>query len=159
MGGWIDLQGAVESEDDFGAGGKFLLAIVLEPPDSGDSGAYTQADDCAYAATDNGSGDYGAGGGEADGCSRGSGMDVADDGAFAVDVGVVEVVEVRDVAVDFIGGAVGEADAVWLEADGGGAGDAAASVDLADATVDDASLRQKNDAVAADVRGEGCGEP
>ena len=121
MCGWVDLEGCVEGEHYFGAGGEFLLTIVLEPPDSGDSGSYSKTDDRTDATADDGSGDDGAGGGEADCGSCGSGMNVADDGAFAVHVGVVEVVEVGDVCVDFVGGAIGEADAVWLEADGGGA--------------------------------------
>lgn len=116
-----DLQRGVECEGHLCTGGECLLAIVIEPPDSGDSGTYTEADDGSYSSADDGSSYDGAGGGEADGCRGGSGMDVAHDGAFAVDVGVFDVVEVGDVGCEFIGCTVGKADAVRLEANGRGA--------------------------------------
>jgi hypothetical protein len=142
--GGVDVQGGVEGEDYLGAAGEFLLAIVLEPPDSGYSGTYAETDDRTYAAADDGTRDDSGSGGEADRCCCGSGMNVADDGAFVVDVRVIEVVEVRDFGSEFVDGAVGEADAVWLETDGGRAGDAAAAVNLCDAAVDEASGGEQN---------------
>lgn len=156
VGGGVELEGVVEREGYFGASGQLLLTIMVEPPDRHGASANTQTDDSTHAAANHGSGDDCACG-DTKGCG-GSGVSVADDGAFVVDMRCFEVVEVDDFGIEFISGAVGKADAVRLEADGRWASDGAATVDLRDATVDEASGGEQNDTVAADVGGESCSE-
>ena len=139
MRGGVELQRGVEGKDNLCAGGEFLLAIVLEPPDGGGSSAHAQTNAGSNGSGDDGPGNNGSGGGEADGCGCLAGVSVAHNRAFVIHVGVGVVVEVGDFGADGIDGAVGQADGVRLETDGGGTADAAATVDVGDAAVDDAS--------------------
>ena len=63
---------------------------------------------------------------------------------------VGEVVEIDELGVEAMRGAVGEGDEVGLQADGGAAGQATSAVDRGDAAANLRADRNENDAVLCD---------
>ena len=151
MCGCCQLQRGVEGENNRGAAGQFLLAIMLQPPNRTRSGPYTQADAGTHR-TGNDCSNHDSGcGGEADSRSGFARMRIANDRSFVIDVGVCIVVEVRYFRTQRVRGAIGQADRLRLKPNRRRPTNATSAVDAGDAPLDDAAGGQKYNAVPTDI--------